>query len=496
MFALDRDSGVPLPAQIAAHVRSLIAQGTMRAGDAIPSSRQLAGNLEVSRGTVVSAYDQLIAEGYLVTRPGGATKVHPDAVEMRGTGELDPRGAQGDLAPRTSRTRNIGAHSGGGASDGKHAMPSDRPTTEPGPGRIPRSSREGVRDVIDLRPGFSREEVSADSMWREAWRSAAGSIGDDSSGRGLSATRAAISEHLRLTRALSVDPDDIVVTGGAREGLFTLLSCVEELGLRRCLAIENPGYPGLRGVIRRSGIEVVDIGKELPPMAGAALVTPNRLYPLGGSMPAPDRMELLRSAERNGILMIEDDLDSQYRHVGPLMPTLWELAPTAVAHLGTFNQVLSRQARLGYLIVSQSLQEPLLAFRRDLGMMPSAIAQRALATYLNHGGLRRYLARRRRDVARRRGLVLEMLGWAELRMHAEATAIVRLPQDIARAVVAECTKGGVLVDSLATYWSGGAETGIVFSYGQGTVDELRQAIAHIDAAIKESVTTSKSTPSA
>ena len=336
-----------------------------------------------------------------------------------------------------------------------------------------------------MRPGFSHDEVAEDSTWREAWRSAAGTAGAKGDVRGLRVTRVAISEHLRLTRSMQVDPEDIVVTGGARDGLFALLSCVGELGLRRCLAIENPGYPGLRGVIRRSGIDAVDIVTELPAEAGAALVTPNRTYPLGGSMPAGERMELLASAERQRCLIVEDDLDSQFRHVGPVMPSLWELAPGSVAHLGTFNQVLTRQVRLGYIILSQDIQGPILAFRQDLGMIPSAIAQRALATYLETGGLRRSLARRRREVIRRRRIINEALAWADVRMNAEATAIVRLGRSEADWVAAECATNGVLVETLGTYWSGGAEAGIVFSYGRGSNDVLTRGLACIRSALEE-----------
>ena len=418
----------------------------------------------------MAAYDQLVAEGYLVTRPGGATRVHPDAVDTRAraASAAHAEDPSGPWATPRGQAAGIG---GSPAPSSGH----------------PRVAGDG-RPAIDLRPGFSREEVAADSMWREAWRSAAGSVGEDDDGRGLEATRKAIAEHLRLTRAMNVDPGDIVVTGGAREGLFSLLSSLQELGFRSSVAIENPGYPGLRGAIRRSGIEVLSMAEEIPAAAGAAVVTPNRLYPLGGSMPAPRRMELLRTAERYGTLIIEDDLDSQYRHIGPLMPTLWELAPGAVAHLGTFNQVLSAQARLGYLIIARQFQEPLLGFRRDLGLTPSAIAQRALATYLDHGGLRRYLARRRREVARRRELALELLGAVDLRMHAEATAIVRLPREEVWAVVAECRSGGVLIESLASYWSGGEEAGIVFTYGRGTVEELRRAMMLISMAIRRCAT--------
>ena len=137
MFALDRESGVPLPSQIAAHIRALIAQGTMRAGDAVPSSRQLAGNLQVSRGTVVAAYDQLVAEGYLVTRPGGATRVHPAAVDTRAR-------AVHEDASSGSRAAEPGKRFGGPREDSAYQPAHPRPVYN-------------GRPLIDLRPGFSRE---------------------------------------------------------------------------------------------------------------------------------------------------------------------------------------------------------------------------------------------------------------------------------------------------------------------------------------------------
>ncbi len=449
MFELDRECGVPLAAQIASYFRGLIAEGIMRAYDRMPSSRVLAENLGVSRGTAVAAYDQLVAEGYLVTRPKGATFVHPDALE---TTRLPPT----RLSPEVS-------------AQAVEALPA---TVAP--------NDAALTHVVDLRPGITRENVGEDSAWREAWRSAAGAQSEGVvDTRGDRQLREAIAEHLRLTRAMTVDPGSIIVTAGARDGLFTLVSCLPELGFRPALAVEEPGYPGLRGVIRRSGLQMLAMGREIPAEAGAAVVTPNRLYPLGGSMPAGQRLELMRAAEHRGVLVIEDDLDSQDRHTGPPMPSLWELAPERVAHLGTFNRVLTNEVRLGYLILAPNLQQPLLDLRQDLGLTPSAIAQRAVATYLRHGGLRRQIVRHRRDLARRKVMVRDILAPLDVQFHAESTAIVRLSAEVERDVVAASEKRGASVGSLSSYWSGGAENGIVFSYGHVESCELEVALRTI-----------------
>lgn len=498
MFELDRESGVPLPAQIAAHFRGLIADGVMRAYDRMPSSRVLAQTLGVSRGSAVAAYDQLVAEGYLVTRAKGATYVHPDSLEarkisfMRSVREDSPTVVK-ELRAKAKRASDVSGEDAGNRRANaqvtrnnpviRDSCPERGDADVPVPGALNVSA--SVR-IIDLRPGIINENVSEDSTWREAWRSAAGAHSKGTvDTRGDRHLRESIAEHLRLTRAMTVDPGSIIVTAGARDGLFTLLSCLPELGFRPALAVEEPGYPGLRGVIRRSGLQVLAMGREIPAEAGAAVVTPNRLYPLGGSMPAGQRLDLIRAAEHRGVLVIEDDLDSQDRHTGPPMPSLWELAPERVAHLGTFNRVLTNEARLGYLILSPDLQEPVRELRRDLGLAPSAIAQRAVATYLSHGGLRRQLLRHRRDLARRKAMVREILGPLDVQLHAESTAIVRLSVEVERAVVVGCEKRGVSVGSLSSYWSGGAENGIVFSYGHIDKSELGEALRTIAEAVGE-----------
>ncbi len=489
MFELDRESGVPLPAQIAAHFRGLIADGVMRAYDRMPSSRVLAQNLGVSRGSAVAAYDQLVAEGYLVTRAKGATYVHPDALEarkisfIRSVREDSPTVAK-ELRARTTRVSGVsGADAGTRRANAQVITHPVIPDSRPERGGVfvpaPDAQNVSVR-IIDLRPGITNENVGEDSAWREAWRSAAGAQSEGTvDTRGDRHLRESIAEHLRLTRAMTVDPGSIIVTAGARDGLFTLLACLPELGFRPALAVEEPGYPGLRGVIRRSGLQVLAMGREIPAEAGAAVVTPNRLYPLGGSMPAGQRLDLIRAAQHRGVLVIEDDLDSQDRHTGPLMPSLWELAPDRVAHLATFNRVLTNEVRLGYLILAPDLQQPLLDLRQDLGLTPSAIAQRAVATYLRHGGLRRQLVRHRRDLARRKAMVRDVLAPLEVQLHAESTAIVRLARELERDVVVGCEMRGVFVGSLSNYWSGGAENGIVFSYGHVEGSELEAALRTI-----------------
>lgn len=426
-LVLDRESPVPLSAQISAGIRHLVAAGGLHAGQAVPSTRELATSLGVSRGTVVAAYDQLVAESYLEARPGSKTRVCHEV-------ERTPR-------PRAQSDRgSVGA-----------APP------------VPNLAGESPA-------GSERLE---DSTWREAWRTAARDSGEPVDPQGLLSTRRAIAEHLRLLRALAVDPDDIFLTGGAREGLLLTLLTLRQSG--QALAVQSPGYPGLRGVAGRSGMATVEVASDeagilpaqIPAAAGAVLVTPNHLYPLGAAMPAPRRLELLARVRELDAWLIEDDFDSEYRHLGPVLPTLWEQAPGQVLHLGTFNRVLTADAHLGYLIAPGPLREELRAARQDLGPGTSALAQRAVGTYLTHGGLRRRIARRRRDLTRRRQLIEQYLAPWKVQLHAGGLAIIRCSDEAARQVQQAAAERGVELRLLADYWQGPTQVpGLIFAYGR------------------------------
>ncbi|WP_293695428.1 PLP-dependent aminotransferase family protein [uncultured Agrococcus sp.] len=480
-FVIDRASVVPIAAQIAAGVRGFVADGALEAGQSLPSSRRLGQQLGVARGTVVSAYDQLVSEGYLVTRAGGATRIHPDA-------------ARADGIERASSNVKEPAVAVGESSQGRHRSQCARQDARKRP------------DAVDLMPGRRPAPVIDDAAWREAWRKAATANRVDYSPRaavaGLQELRLAIAEHLRLLRAMVVDPDSIIVTGGARDGLTLVLAGLEAAPV----AVESPGYPGLRRVLQRRGVPVretpVDgsglIPAKLPRDSRAVLVTPNHLFPVGGSMPAARRMELLRHASETGMLVIEDDFDSDFRHVGAPVPTLFDLHSDAVIHVGTFSQVLTAEAGVGYVILPDDARDALLAAAEDLGPSTPAIAQRAVADFLHSGGLRRRITRRRRALIRRRDLLLQELAGLPVDMISGAHAVVRTHgAGSVPAVIERCESRGVLVGDLSAYWSGGirespapdAEEGIVLQCDDTADDDLLFALRVIREALDDASVT-------
>ncbi|SDB86964.1 DNA-binding transcriptional regulator, MocR family, contains an aminotransferase domain [Raineyella antarctica] len=454
---LDPRSGLTLPAQVAAAVRADVAAGTLRPGEPMPSSRTLAATLRISRGTVEAAYDQLLAEGYLQSRPRSGMLVHPR------------------LRPGT-------------------------PTAAGPPAGTPPEPPSPAPDALDLVPGHDSDSPLDDPAWRSAWRRAA----DPAHGHGYRPVdpigdpqlRRAIAEHLRLMRGLVVDPARIVVTAGSREGLALLLTALAGSGHELRVGVEDPGFPGLRRTLARRGVRTVPLpvdasGVVVPGQAAdlprIVLVTPNHQYPYGSVMPASRRTELLDWAATHGTLVVEDDYDSEFRYLGPPLPALYGLAAgTPVVHLGTFSAVLSRDVGTGYLLLPPELVEPVARVRADLGCPVAPTLQRAVAGYLADGGLRRRLQRSRRRLAAAHRLVTDVLGRIPGAVDQGRLLVVERPAARAAAILAACADHGVLVGDLADGWSGTpGSTGVVLAYGNADPGALAGALQIVADTVAE-----------
>ena len=369
LLQISRDHPTPIPAQIVAGIRDAVATGALSPNDAIPSTRALAQQLGVSRGSVVAAYDQLEGEGYLLTSQGAPTRIHPDLTVV------------------------------------------DNPVAPP-EARLP---RDVPRPRISLKPAPGSTGNIPPATWRKAWREAAAQPRTTVDKSGEPELRHAVAEHLRLARGMRVSPEQIVVTGGSREGLMCILHA---LGPVLRVGVEDPGHPGLRRVIPLGGHRVVEcatdaegvVVKQLPTDLDALLVTPSHLYPFGGAMPAPRRAELLDWAKRTGTIIIEDDFNTELRYRIAPQPTLATLAPAAdVLTLGTFSTLLSRELAAGYVVASPATIDRLKKIRGILGMPVATVTQRAIASLLRGGVVRRNTRAVHRALAQRRQLLQDQL---------------------------------------------------------------------------------------
>lgn len=451
---LDRADLRPLPVQLADALRGLVLDGWVPPGDPLPSTRSLARAASVSRGTVVAAYEQLTAEGFLTARPGSATVVNP-------------------------RLRALHPHPG-------------RSGPEPPP------PVQG-RPLIDLRPGRPWTADVATSGWRTAWRAAANDpFGTDPVPAGDADLRAALADHLRRMRGVHRPAEQVVVTAGAREGLTVLLHA---LGLPGSVGVEEPGYPSLRRVPSRLGLATTALPADAEGLVTDALperdvprvlvVTPSHQYPLGGSMPVPRRQPLLAWAARHDVVIVEDDYDAELRYTSRPLPALAALDDPdegRVVTLGTFAKTVGPGLGVGYLLAPARLLPGVLASRADLGQPVAQLTQRAFAHYLTTGELRRHVQRMRQLYRRRRELVTTALAGLQqgrvYPMDGGLHVVIETVRDETE-VLARARAHGVVAGRLSAHWSGQRHdhSGVVFGFGGVGEAELTQALAVLVDAI-------------
>ncbi|UIP57245.1 MocR-like pyridoxine biosynthesis transcription factor PdxR [Agromyces marinus] len=468
LLAIDRHDRRPIGVQIVEGLRHGILDGRLRSGDPVPSTRGLASELGVSRSTVTAAYDQLAGEGYLELRQGAAPRV---AQRLAHAQSPVTTVVAGPRAPQPAASVVTGAR------------------------------------LLDLRPGLPSTARIDERAWRAAWRRAAATPvpGDIPAGFGAPRLRAELADHLRHARGLACEPDDVVVTAGTSDAVALVASALQIMtDAAPRVAVEHPGYPSARRILERRGTTAavpvdedgIDLGalRGIRPPPHAVMVTPSHQYPLGGRLPVASRLALLDWAEHVDALVLEDDYDSEFRHVGPPLPALASLDRSGRAILiGSLSKVLTPSLRLGYLVLPPNprLREAIAAVRDDETTPVPGIAQEAVAELLASGALRRHIAAVRRDYAHRRRLVQAALGGIR---HAPLSgldgglhAVIRLTSERAATAVVERLAGeGIAVASLADYAAVGGDGphGIVFGYGSPTDSQLAGALPRLRAAVE------------
>ncbi|MEJ6489575.1 PLP-dependent aminotransferase family protein [Leucobacter sp. USCH14] len=469
---IDRASSSPLPVQIAGALREAIDASLVRPGEAVPATRELSRRLGVARGVVVAAYEQLIAEGYLAASQGRGTLVHPDLARTL----ID------------DEDRAVSREHGAAEQDSPNFGEPREPSTSV-------TALAGSERPAPLAPGVPITEGVVSSAWRSAWRQAAARIdvaevvapplGDPT-------LRREIAEHLRRMRGTSRAAADVLVTAGTRDGLWLLLTALGATrGRTLVVGVEDPGLPSLRGAASRAGATIValpadglglDTSRLADGMLDAVIVTPSHQYPLGGSLPLARRRELISWARRNGVVLIEDDFDSELRYTGTPLPTLAALDDPesgVVVLLGTFSRTITPALSAGYLLAPAVLRARIEPVRRDLGGPVSSVVQSALADYLASGELRRHTVRMLRRYEARRDLVSDRLAGADgvrvRPMDGGLHAVIEFTGDRERArrretaVMSQTESRNLGAQALGRYWQrtdrGAGMSGLVIGVG-------------------------------
>jgi GntR family transcriptional regulator / MocR family aminotransferase len=457
---VDRRGQVPMAAQISAQVREAVTAGVLRTGERLPSTRDLAATLAVSRTVVTTAYAQLFAEGWLEGRHGSGTYV-------------------ADVAPGTAL-----ANEPNRAIERAMASPITQPSAQ-GEGGAPVPP-----ELIELRPGIPWSAGIDPAMWRRAWRYAGTrppSPWPDMFG--IPELRAELASYLRRSRGLNVPPAHVLVTRGVSGGLALLAATTIRPGDK--VGVEEPGYPSAREVLRQAGAQVVPcrvdahgiVPGELPAGLRLLYTTPAHQYPLGGRLPVGRRQAIIAWARATGAIVVEDDYDSEFRYdVGPL-PALYSMDPEVIVYLGTASKTLTAAFGAGWLVASEDLVRRLAGTRKSLADRVHEPVQHALLAMLTSGDLERHIRRMRLEYARRRAALVEALtrpaAKETFRLLGDTAGmhmVLEMSGCPAERLVAAAAQRGVELSPLDDYFDGPpAMNGLILGYGAASLPKVRQA---------------------
>ena len=398
LLGLDAASAGPRYRQVYDALREAILGGRLRPGARLPSTRALAVQLGIARNTVLTAFDQLTAEGYLERRVGAGTTVARTLPDVLLHAHVDsPHSApSADVRRAVSRRGALMVKS-----------PLERTTAL----SSPRPFRIGL-PAYDVFPLEIWARLLA-RRWRRVPRQLLG-YGDPA---GYSPLRAAIATYLGEARAVRCEPDQVIVVSGSQHGIDLAARVLLDAG--DAVWMEDPGYNGALGALAAAELRVVPVPLDdegLDVRAGAAraagaklvYVTPSHHFPLGVTMSLARRLALLKWAQGAGAWILEDDYDSEYRYAGRPLAALQGLDSAGrVIYLGTFSKVLFPTLRIGYLVVPSDLVDAFVAARALTDRHSPSVTQAALADFIDEGHFGRHIRRTRELYAERQAALVE-----------------------------------------------------------------------------------------
>jgi len=474
-----RDPRTPARRWLYGSLRAAILHGQLRPGARLPSTRELAAQHGLSRGTIVNAFAQLTSEGYLDGTIGSGT--HVSAVLPDDLLQVGERASTREAGRRTRR--RLSAY-------GKRLLPSDGLAATAG-----RAFRANVPSVEQF-PTVLWAQLAARRLRRA---SATQLLGYGPTG--YPPLCAAIADYLASSRGVSCKPEQVIIVSGVREALDVVARLVLNPGDPVCM--EEPGYPGTARLFRAIGARVAAVpvdgeGMELRPslLRGARLiyVTPAHQYPLGMAMSLPRRLALLAWARRTGALVFEDDYDSEYRYAGRPIPALQGLdRGEQVVFAGSFSKVLFPSLRLGYLVVPADLIEHVAAARLLTHRHPPMLEQMVVCDFITEGHFARHLRRMRQLYSERLSVLMEQVrrqlaGLLEISpIEAGLQTIGWLARGISGEAVAEAARArDVEVVPLRRFYRGAmAHDGLQLGFAAVPAREIRRGVDELARALEE-----------
>jgi GntR family transcriptional regulator/MocR family aminotransferase len=480
---LDSGAATPLFRQLYEGLRRGILDGTLGPGVRLPATRRLAGELGVSRNTVLNAYEQLLAEGYLEGKMGSGTYVpHSLPEEM-----LQVRSTAKPVRPTLSERRGLSR---------RGDLLAQTSTTVVRPTGVPRPFRPGI-PALDAFPFETWMRLVARHHRRPPC-----DLLSYGQAAGYAPLRRAIAAHLGPARAVHCDPEQVLVLTGSQQGLDLIARLLLDPG--DTAWVEDPGYPGARAALQGAGVHLIPVpvdGDGLDVAAGTArcsdarlvYVTPSHQYPLGVTMSLSRRLALLEWARRANAWVVEDDYDSEFRYAGRPLAALQGLDRDGrVFYLGTFSKSLFPALRLGYLVVPPDLVDAFVAARAVTDRQTATLTQAVVADFLQEGHFLRHIRRMRtrygerqetllRAARRELGGLLEvgpcetglhLMGWLEAG---------REDQEASQAAA----RAGVEAPPLSSYGvERRARGGLLLGYAASDARQIRDGVRRLASALR------------
>ncbi len=452
--------------EIYRQLRAAILDGTLRPGDRLPPTREVAKRLSVSRTTVMVGYERLAGEGYLTTRVGAGTYV---AETVSPTAARSPR-SDAPLRPRPFWDT----------------------------ARLPRDLTRPVE--FDFRPGTPDASMLPYAQWRRLLaselRPEAVGNGAYADPRGDPGLRAAIARHVGITRGVDAAPDDVLIINSTQQAIDLVARVLLEPG--DAVAVEDPGFNPQRRVLASLGMRVagVPVDREgmvvdaIPPDTRLVVVSPSHQFPLGIAMSLPRRVALLEWAERSGVAIIEDDYDSEFRFGGRPLDSLQSLDPAGhVIYVSSFSKTILPTLRLAFLVMPPSLNVALRKAKFLSDWHTWLPGQRALARFIDQGLYGRHVRQMRAVYQERHEHITDVLARefaghldvvpSQAGLHLSAVARSLSAADIDQAVQ-QAADDGVEVLDLARFAAGPhVQAGVLVGYGAIRLERIDEGLRRL-----------------
>ncbi len=460
-LSVDRSLNIPLIRQIYEQIRLKIIHGELRQGEKLPSTRELAETLQVSRNVILEAYDQLAAEGYMIS--------------FQGAGTFVAEGASLNQYPAKSCSQKISL------------------------------TETDSRSVIDFRFGVPALDLFPRKKWgrlvNNIYMDAPTSAWGYGTPEGRDELRRVLAHYLVGSRGVHCEPEQIIITTGAIQAVFIAAKMLLSAGDQ--VITENYLNNGIRKIFSGTGAEICPIPVDEQGIKADLIsndarprliyITPSHQFPLGGTLPIQRRIELLHIARKTDSYILEDNYDNEFRFAGTPVSSLQGLDPERVIYIGTFSKILAPALRIGYLVVPEDLVKKSRKIKDLLDHHSPTLNQLVLAEFIAQGFFDRHIAKMKKVYRRRQETIIESLksyfpGRFEVSGHSTGLHLIVEFHNVEfnEQLVNELEQAGVRVYPVEMYAvnQGFAPNKAMLGYGNLNEKNIMEGIRRMKSVIK------------